>query len=498
MGCAIGWAGVGRWRPRCCWPYRHRRFTSRGRSIAPSWSPPVAWPWRGADQLHRHTSTSYPLWGSSRPGPGPVRRPRYFFTLLLIFALFGLVLYLGARLLGRTSGWASLVAAWSALVASKGRLSRTAIVLAAAFGLTATTLVLHPAGLGLAADLIGRLGPRLSAGAGRPALPLPDAASAAIRTAHPAAGPGRGRLGMLRSRTDPCWSAQPDQAFPHTAFLAFWVAAAGLIILLAGHRPAGNSYWWWSHWPCLPARGSSVPAVGEQARTLASAAVFAAVALAVLVFFYLQLELLQPCQPHRRNAHCGPHTVYHVQPPDFGPVSLLLLIGLGAVVWIWRGPAIVVAGGWLTVLVALGLVGFQAMWGLNFAHASDPRELMISKPQPRRYASWSSRLEALSREKAGDAHTLPITIDQPRARWLPGIYASSRTRRWLRVCPILQDTLAAVTLVMENPPIGETFRGQGFPLRTQWLFPQLQQGHGPSGARSWPVGCCSQREINPL
>ena len=31
------------------------------------------------------------------------------------------------------------------------------------------------------------------------------------------------------------------------------------------------------------------------------------------------------------------------------------------------------------------------------------------------------------------------------------------------------DTLAAVTLTMEDPPIGETFRGQGFPLRVHWL-----------------------------
>jgi hypothetical protein len=31
------------------------------------------------------------------------------------------------------------------------------------------------------------------------------------------------------------------------------------------------------------------------------------------------------------------------------------------------------------------------------------------------------------------------------------------------------NTLAAVTLAAQDLPIGETYRGQGFPLRTHWL-----------------------------
>jgi len=31
------------------------------------------------------------------------------------------------------------------------------------------------------------------------------------------------------------------------------------------------------------------------------------------------------------------------------------------------------------------------------------------------------------------------------------------------------DTVAAVTLAAQDLPIGETFRGQGFALRTHWL-----------------------------
>ena len=31
------------------------------------------------------------------------------------------------------------------------------------------------------------------------------------------------------------------------------------------------------------------------------------------------------------------------------------------------------------------------------------------------------------------------------------------------------DTMAAITLAVADPPIGESFRGQGFPLREHWL-----------------------------
>jgi hypothetical protein len=153
---------------------------------------------------------------------------------------------------------------------------------------------------------------------------------------------------------------------------------------------------------------------------------------------------------------------------------LLLLIALGAAAWIWRGRETLIAGGWLTLLIALGLFGFQAMWGLNFADAGDPRELMITRATAPDVREMVAILESLSLEKAGDSHTLSITTDAatgPVVAWYLRAFGNQSVVEGLSYPP---DNLVAVTLVLEDPPIGETFRGQGFPLEVSWLPPRLQ------------------------
>ena len=79
------------------------------------------------------------------------------------------------------------------------------------------------------------------------------------------------------------------------------------------------------------------------------------------------------------------------------------------------------------------------------------------------------RLEALSLQKTGDAHTLPFTVDAatgPVVAWYLRDFGQQRVVNGLAAPP---DTVAAVTLGAQDLPIGETFRGQGFPLRTHWL-----------------------------
>jgi hypothetical protein len=109
------------------------------------------------------------------------------------------------------------------------------------------------------------------------------------------------------------------------------------------------------------------------------------------------------------------------------------------------------------------------MWGLNIAHASDARELMIVRTTSPDVRLFAERLGALSLDKAGDATTLPITVDAatgPVVEWYLRDFEQQMVVEELFSQP---GTVAAVSLAAQDLPIGETFRGQGFPLRTQWL-----------------------------
>jgi hypothetical protein len=109
------------------------------------------------------------------------------------------------------------------------------------------------------------------------------------------------------------------------------------------------------------------------------------------------------------------------------------------------------------------------MWGVNIARASDARELMLLQTTVPDVRLLADRLEALSSAEAGDAHTLAITVDAatgPVVAWYLRDFDRQMVVENLTAPP---ETLAAVTLAMQDPPIGETFRGQGFPLRAHWL-----------------------------
>ena len=79
------------------------------------------------------------------------------------------------------------------------------------------------------------------------------------------------------------------------------------------------------------------------------------------------------------------------------------------------------------------------------------------------------QLEELSRNRSGDVHTLEVTVDAATGP-VVGWYLRELVR--LDVVEGLSqppDSGAAVTLARADLPIGEAFRGQGYPLRWHWL-----------------------------
>ncbi len=398
------------------------------------------------------------------------------FTLLLIFAAFALLLFLGERFLGRQTGWSSLVVAWYALRGETGLVKQASVVLVSTFGLVATTLVLHPAGVGHAADLIGAWAQGfLSEPNGQPVI-YPLLLLLRYESLIVLLGLVEAGWVVLGRRGDPRWhpptwvgGARPGSSFPHTAFLAFWAVAAVLVVLVSGHRPAGNILLVVVPLALLAGQGIERACRGLTRRDLWPGAILAAaVALALLVFFYLQVAAYSQASSDSvvkmGNLSLYTTTSYLL----LALVALLLLIGLGAVAWIWRGPKLVVAGGWLATLVALGLFGFKATWELNFSHPEDPRELMIMQTTAPDVRELVAQLETLSLAEAGDAHTLQIVTDAatgPVVAWYLREFKDQTVVEGFSIPP---DTVAVVTLAVEDLPIGETFRGRAYPLRVHW------------------------------
>lgn len=389
-------------------------------------------------------------------GPG-------IYSLLLIVALFVLALYLGARLRGRETGWSSLAMAWWALRGEKGLLAKTGATLAATFGLVTMTFLLHPTGVGHAADLAGAWARGfLPQAGGQPFIyPL------LLLLRYEALILFLGLVEMGR------WVVRrrPERgAFPFTALLVVWVLAALVIVLVAGHRPAGNILLVVVPLALLGGQGVERAWRWITRRYLwFEAGVFALIALGVAVFFYLQVTAFAQSSDASTVSVAGVTLYASSTHLVLAAVALVLLVGLAAVAWVWQGPQLLLAGGWLATVAFLGLFGFKAMWSVNVSHASDARELMIMQTTVPDVRLFVDRVEALSLARAGDAHTLPILVDAetgPVAAWYLRDFQQQSEVEGLSAPP---DAVAAVTLAAQDLPIGETFRGQGFPLRTHWV-----------------------------
>jgi len=387
-------------------------------------------------------------------------------SLLLILVAFGLVLFLG----GRQTDRSSLLVAWQAARDEKGLLTQAGLVLAATFGLVATALVLQPAGVGHAADLLGVwLQSFLSESEGQPPV-YPLLLLLRYEALIVVLGLVEAGRAILRRPADPQWLPFPGSTFPHSLFFVFWALAAGLIVLVSGHRPPGNILLVVVPLALLAGQGLERAWRWLTARVRwQEAALVAGIGLVLLVFFYLQVTAYSQASP-ASTVMVGDIALYTTSTYLLlAGVALVLLAALGAVVWIWRGSGLVVAGGWLTAVVVLALLGFRATWSLNVTHTSDARELMILHSTAPEVRTLVEETKALSLAKEGGFFSLPLTVDAatgPVVAWYLRDFVNQTVVEGLAAPP---QTMAAVTLALENPPLGETFRGQGFPLRSRWL-----------------------------
>ena len=392
------------------------------------------------------------------------------YTILLILIAFGLLLYLQDLLRKPGLGWSSLQVAWGALKGEKGLLAKTGGVLAATFALAAMTLVLHPAGVGHAADLIGDWARSFLPEPGGQPLIYPLLLLLRYELLIVILGLVEVGRWLASKRSQQQEQAVVGPSFPHTSLLVFWALAATLVILVSGHRTAGNLLlvvvplallagqgveraWRWIRW----------------SHVWREATLFALIAFGLSIFLYLQIVAFLRSSSAAAVSLAGITLLAGSAYFILVGVALLLLIVLGVAAWIWRGPHLLLSGGWLAVLLLLGLWGFKAMWGPSFARASDPRELMILRTTSPEVRVFAESLGALSLDKAGDATTLPITVDATTGPVVSWYLRGFRQQSVVEELYAQPGTAAAVSLAAQDLPIGETFRGQGFVLRQRWL-----------------------------
>lgn len=394
-------------------------------------------------------------------GPG-------FYSLLLIFSLFALSVCLQERTRYRETGGSAWATAWRAIQEERGLQTGLGGALALAFGLSASSFVLHLAGVGHAADLLE--------GWIRSFLPDPTGQSAVypllLLVRYEALILLLGLLEVARligERRTVEQEASVHAFFPHTRFLAFWAVMGTFLVLVAGHRPAGNILGIVVPLALLAGQGVERSVQWLTERGLWRRAIWVcAIALGILVFFYLQIAAYSLASPFSIIA-IGQLTLN--APTSYlllAWAALLLLLGLGIAVWFWYGAELMRGSAWLVAVVLLALWGFKAMWAVNFAHAGDPRELMLLQTTAPEVRLLVDRLEALSLAQSGDVRTLPVTVDAatgPVVAWYLREFNRQIVADVLSTPP---DTVAAVTLARQDLPIGETFRGQGFPLHLRW------------------------------
>jgi uncharacterized protein (TIGR03663 family) len=436
------------------------------------------------------------------------------YTLLLILLFFGGVPWLVQRLRGRAEGWPALGEAWQVLRREKGWARRPGAVLLAVLGLTATALVLSPANAGFAADLIGGWvqGLRPEAGGHPFYYPLLLLARyeplvlvlgllgsgvalrrrgggrvsvAAVTTSALPTGADVVR-GLLRAGVDLDRPAQgsfaaPAVLFPLGGFLIFWALAAALLAVAAGHRPAGNILL--VVIPLALLAGLGIERVGHWARDRTrwiEAAAVAAALLGLAVFLYLQITAYS-------LSGAGTVEVAGTSMPAstgyllLALLALALLIGLGAAVWATRGRSVLVAGGWLALLIGLGMWSFKAAWGAGHLHAGDPRELMIGQATAPEVRTLVGSLEQLSLNKSGDPHTLPVAVAPGLGPALEWALREFEQQTVLEIGSSPPEAAVVVTQMQEDLAIGEAYQGERFPLRISWQPSEL----GAQGLVRW-------------
>ena len=156
-------------------------------------------------------------------------------------------------------------------------------------------------------------------------------------------------------------------------------------------------------------------------------------------------------------------------------VAVLLIVGLFISIAHWLGRSVAFRGMGLFLLVVLGLVTLFISAGLNFVHLGDPYELALTAPISLQVRTLLSDVAQLSTQQAIDDRAVDITLHRDVAfplAWYLRDYPN------LKVVDILGPTVTSTAVIApateESPPLGGSYGGQDYPLRSSWSLETLR------------------------
>jgi len=150
-------------------------------------------------------------------------------------------------------------------------------------------------------------------------------------------------------------------------------------------------------------------------------------------------------------------------------VAALLIPGLFAAIGYWLGREVAYRAAGLFLLLVTSLVTLSTSINLNFVHLGDPHELALAAPISPQVRTLLSDVARLSAQRAIDEQAVDITLDRDVAlplAWYLRDYPNLKVVDSLG--PTVDSTAVIAPLMIENPPLRGAYGGQDYPLRSWW------------------------------
>jgi len=252
------------------------------------------------------------------------------------------------------------------------------------------------------------------------------------------------------------------------ASILTWLAMGLLVVaLLAGGRDVGDVALACAPMALLAGRAldNLVDSWQREAR-LGREGIFVGVGLVLLVYLAFQTAF------YARTLY-----VAHPEAEQFLWLWLLgvaLVVVLAGVFLAWFGTLSTWRAGGALVALALLAIVFSAAVGLNFRHASDPRELHVRAAPSEGTRDALRVMAGISLHRRGYPTAMPVTVESSLGPVWPWYL-----RDWEEVTIVDQLTPDVATPMVlasfeeQNPTLGDNYTGQDFVTRTWWEPGQL-------------------------